>query len=91
MVYNPKRGWIEIKNSNKLLKEDSDKIHFETNRNIKEIENHLNNIKGYVNFVINNYKTNPNDNNVIEQIEGLTDYLRKTIGPGMIGDWKHNI
>ena len=90
MIYNPKRGWTEIENPNKILKENFDQIDLETNQNIKEIENNLKNIRGYANSLLNRYKINPNDNNAIQEIKSLTEYLRKTIGPGMIGDWKHN-
>jgi len=90
MMYNPEKGWIEIEIPNKILKEDFNQIDLEIKQNMEEIERHLKNIRGYVNSVFNGYKTNPNDNNSIEQIKGLTGYLRKTIGPGMIGDWKHN-
>lgn len=90
MIYDPKKGWTEMIEPTKLVKENFDKLHLETKSNINEIEKHLKNIRGYINYCINEYQQNPNDKESIDRIKGLTEYLRKTIGPGMVGEWSHN-
>lgn len=89
MLYDPKRGWIEIQKSTRLVNEDLERQNFETKRNIEEMKRHIQNVQGYVNYCIEQYEQNPENQTAIDNIKGLTEYLRKNIGPGMIGDWHH--
>jgi hypothetical protein len=95
MIYNAQRGWVEIEPI--ILRESvnesgfdvSARTKFEADQTIKLIDDHIKNVIGYANYVKNNYKKNTDDARAIEDLEGFSEYLTKTIGPGMIGEWKH--
>lgn len=89
MVYNAKRGWIEIPSV--LLKENSNlsfqREKFEAESAIELIEKQLQNARDYANYVINSYKKEPNNMEAIKNLQGYANYLTKSVGPGMIGDF----
>lgn len=89
MIYNPKKGWVEVPQVSRLVNEDFERAQFETKRNVEEMRRHLENAQGYVNYLVQQYQQNPNDQTAIDNIKGFTEYLRKSVGPGMIGDWHH--
>jgi hypothetical protein len=86
MIYNPKKGWTEVVEP-VVLKESFEEEMFKAEKNVEEITNHLKNIENYANYVIQEFRKNPNNMTNHQKLENLTLYLRKNIGPGMIGNW----
>ena len=95
MIYNAKRGWIEItplilrENAEESGFDHSARGRFDAEQSIKLIDSQIKNAIGYANYLKNKYKRNTDDAGAIETLEQFSEYLTKTVGPGMIGDWKH--
>ena len=87
MIYNAEKGWIEVHDPIILKENFIDDSQQQTEKNIKELQSHLKNLQGYSDFLIQQYRENPNDYGNVNILSEFTQFLRKNIGPGAIGEW----
>lgn len=95
MIYNAKRGWIETtpfilkENTEESGFDNSARVKFEAEQAIKLIEQQLQNAIGYANYLKSKYNQNADDMGAIKDLKEFSQYLTKSVGPGMIGEWGH--
>lgn len=92
MRYIPNKGWVEFPDF--VVTENTEdsfaRQRFDAEQALQIIRSQIKNVTGYANYCEQQFKNNPNDDNAIKTLTGLSEYLSRHIGPGAIGDFRHN-